>query len=271
VPRPFLVLQHIACEPPGAYEDELRAWGGELHRVEVDEGEPLPNWREFAAIIAMGGPMGAYEEEQHPWLADEKRLIAEAVRAGRPFWGVCLGAQLLSASLGARVSAGSAAEVGLLAVQTTAAAAEDHVFGGLPATFNALQWHGDTWELPAGAVALARSDAYEQQAFVYERAYGVQFHLEVTTALATEWGDVPAYARSLEAIVGPGALPRLLGQIAAQEVEMVRLARRLFRRWLDDVVAPAEAVAEPAAPGPTAAGPAAAGPAAAGPRPADTI
>ena len=184
---PLLVLQHIACEPPAAYEDELRAWGLELRRVEVDEGEPLPDWREFAGIVAMGGPMGAYEDERLPWLTDEKRLIAEAVRVGTPYWGVCLGAQLLASALGAHVYAGPEAEVGVLPVHVTAAAVSDPVFCLAPPEFWALQWHTDTWELPAGAIRLAGSDAYEQQAFVFERAYGVQFHLEIDTRLTTEW------------------------------------------------------------------------------------
>ena len=119
----LLVLQHIACEPPAAYEDELVARGVPLARVEVDEGEPIPDWREFAGIVAMGGPMGAYEDDAYPWLAEEKRLIAEAVRSGQPYWGVCLGAQLLAASLGARVYPGERAEVGVLPVRLTEAAA----------------------------------------------------------------------------------------------------------------------------------------------------
>ena len=232
----LLVLQHIACEPPGAYEDELRVWGAELHRIEVDEGEPLPDWREFDGIIVMGGPMGAYEEQSVPWLAAEKRLIAEAVRAGAPLWGVCLGAQLIASSLGAIVGPGARAEVGVLAVRRTSHAAQDPVFSVAPEKFHALQWHGDTYELPEGAVQLARSDEYEQQAFVIGRAYGLQFHLEVTTALAARWGEVPAYAQSLEGIWGDGALPRLLGEVAARETEMVGLARRLFAAWLGRVV-----------------------------------
>src|ERR1700722_11847027 len=123
----ILVLQHIACEPPAAYEDELRAWGANLHRVQIDEGDPLPDWRQFAGIVAMGGPMGAYEDDRLPWLTAEKRLIADAVRAGTPYWGVCLGAQLLAASLGAAVFPGPQAEVGLLPVFTTAAASGDPV------------------------------------------------------------------------------------------------------------------------------------------------
>ena len=98
-----LVLQHIACEPPGYYEDVLLDRGGVIHRVEVDEGDPLPDWREFELIVAMGGPMSVNDEDEFPWLVPEKRLICEAVHAGTPFWGACLGVQLLASSLGARV------------------------------------------------------------------------------------------------------------------------------------------------------------------------
>jgi GMP synthase-like glutamine amidotransferase len=232
----LLVLQHIACEPPAAYEDELVAWGAGLHRVEVDEGEPLPDWREFAGIIAMGGPMGAYEDAAFPWLSAEKQLIAEAVHAGTPFWGVCLGSQLLAAALGARVYAGPEAEVGMLPVFATEAAADDPVFDALPPEFVALQWHGDTFDLPDGAVLLARSKQYEQQAFVFERAYGLQFHLEIDAALATTWGDVPAYARSLSELLGDDALPRLVNEVREHEGDATGLARHLFAAWLERVV-----------------------------------
>ena len=83
------------------------------------------------------------------------------------------------------------------------------MFAEAPPEFVALQWHADTFELPDGAVQLARSDAYEQQAFVFKRAYALQFHIEIDAALATEWGDVPAYAQSLDELLGPGALPTL--------------------------------------------------------------
>jgi GMP synthase-like glutamine amidotransferase len=99
-----------------------------------------------------------------------------------------------------------------------------------------LQWHGDTYELPAGATRLARSEHYEQQAFVVDRAYGLQFHLEVPASLAREWGRVPAYAESLEALPKPLPLARLVNQVADHEEEMTRLARTLFARWLEHVV-----------------------------------
>ena len=232
----FLVLQHIACEPPAAFEDELLVWGATVDRIEVDEGDPLPDWRGYAGIIAMGGPMGAYEDDRLPWLAAEKRLIADAVRAGTPYWGVCLGAQLLAASLGARTFPGPAAEVGVLPVRLTEAARTDPVFGTLSAEFVALQWHADTYDLPEGAVRLAESVAYPQQAFTVHNAYAMQFHLEIDASLATRWGDVPAYAHSLEQLLGPGALPRLIEEVRRHQVQTTQHARRMFAAWLEHVV-----------------------------------
>jgi GMP synthase (glutamine-hydrolysing) len=231
----LLVLQHIACEPPAAFEDELRSRGLELLRVELDEGDALPDWREFPAIVVMGGPMGAYEEDEHPWLAAEKRLLREAVEADVPVWGVCLGAQLLAGALGARVYPGERPEVGLLPVELTSAASSDPVFAEAPSSFPTLQWHGDTFDLPAGATLLASSPAYPNQAFRIGRSYALQFHIEVSLELATEWGEVPAYAQSLEATLGPGALDRLLAGVEEHADVTLPLARRLFGSWLQHV------------------------------------
>ena len=231
----LLVQQHIACEPPAAFEDELRSRGLDLVRVELDEGDPLPDWREFPAIVVMGGPMGAYEENEHPWLAAEKRLLREAVDADVPVWGVCLGAQLLAGALGARVYPGEQPEVGLLPVELTSAASSDPVFGEAPTSFPTLQWHGDTFDLPEGATLLASSPAYPNQAFRIGRSYALQFHIEVSPELATEWGEVPAYAQSLESTLGPGALDRLLAGVEEHADVTLPLARRLFGNWLERV------------------------------------
>jgi GMP synthase-like glutamine amidotransferase len=228
-----LVLQHIACEPPGVYEDVLREREATLHRVEVDAGDELPDWREFSAIVAMGGPMSANDEGELPWLRDEKELVAEAVQASMPFWGVCLGVQLLAASLGARVYAGAEPEVGVLPVELTEEGRLDPVFSALPPTLPALQWHGDTFDLPAGAVRLAGSPAYPNQAFRFDHAYGVQFHLEVSGDMAREWMDVPEYASALERTIGGETLLRAVDDAAA---EMLDHGRALFERWLDFVV-----------------------------------
>ena len=228
-----LVLQHIACEPPGVYEDVLRERGATLRRVEVDAGDELPDRRAFDAIVAMGGPMSANDDDALPWLREEKKLVAEAVRAGMAFWGVCLGVQLLAASLGARVYAGAEPEVGVLPVELTEEGRGDPVFSALPPTLPALQWHGDTFDLPPGALRLAGSPAYPNQAFRFENAYGVQFHLEVSSKMAREWMDVPAYANALEQTIGGETLLRA---VDARVDEMLEHGRALFARWLDHVV-----------------------------------
>jgi GMP synthase-like glutamine amidotransferase len=229
-----LVLQHIACEPPGVYEDVLRERGAAIHRVELDEGEPLPDWREFDAIVAMGGPMSVNDEDELPWLRAEKTLIAEAAHAGVPIFGACLGSQLLAASLGGEVVAGPAPEVGILPVFLTEAAAGDPVFAGLPHELPTLQWHGDTFSLPEGAVLLASSPAYPNQAFRWgERAYGVQFHLEVSREMAEEWARVPAYANALAEVLGPGSAEALVDEVAARSDGMLAHGRELFARWCD--------------------------------------
>ena len=233
----ILVLQHIACEPPAAYGDALVARGHVLHPVEVDEGEPLPDWREFQAIVAMGGPMGAYEDDRHPWLADEKRLIAEAVHAGLPYFGACLGVQLLAAALGARVHPGPEPEVGLLEVERTPEGDEDPVASLLPRRFTALQWHGDTFDLPEGAVPLFSSPLYPNQGFRYGPvAYGVQFHLEVDAELADAWSRVPAYREAADRVLGDGGLDRLLDGVRAEAGAMLPHARLLVDGWLDQAL-----------------------------------
>jgi len=231
-----LVLQHIACEPPGVYEDVLDERGFELKRVEIDAGEPLPAFAEFHAVVAMGGPMSAGDDHRLPWLREEKAWIADAVRANVPYWGVCLGVQLLAASLGARVYTGSEPEVGVLPVALTDEGCVDPVFAGLPRSFPTLQWHGDTFELPDGAVRLAGSAPYRNQAFRVKRAYGVQFHLEVSPAMARDWAAVPEYDASLRRVLGADGAAGLLRAVDERAPEMLGLGRGLFERFLDQVV-----------------------------------
>jgi GMP synthase (glutamine-hydrolysing) len=231
------VLQHIGCEPPGLFSDILRRHGIAAETVELDEGGELPDWRSLDLVLAMGGPMGANDEGEHPWLAGEKRWIAAAVRAGVPYFGVCLGAQLIAASLGAPVWTGAAPEVGILPVALTDAGRSDPVLGALGDEFPALQWHGDTFGLPAGAVHLARSEAYPNQAFRFgTAAYAVQFHVEVTDRMLAEWGQVPAYRESARAVLGASGLETLAGEFAAARVSMARSASLMFTGWLDQAV-----------------------------------
>ena len=232
-PTRVLILQHIACEPPGAFSDVLGERGAETVTVELDEGEKLPDWREFSHIIAMGGPMSVNYDAALPWLTAEKRLIAEAVRAGKPFWGTCLGVQLLAASLGAKVYRGPALEIGLLPVKLTEAARKDPLFRGFPEDLLTFQWHGDTFDIPDGGVRLAASEVCPNQAFRWgDRAYGIQFHLEVSPELARSWGAVPEYRAGLERTLGPGALDGLVTQLDRTGGTLTEAGRTLFERWL---------------------------------------
>jgi GMP synthase-like glutamine amidotransferase len=234
-----LVLQHIACEHPGVFSEVMRERGAEAVPVEVDEGEPLPDWRGFDGILVMGGPMGAGDDAEHRWLAAERELVRDAVEAGKPFLGVCLGVQLLAAALGARVYATERPEVGLLEVELTDEGRDDPLFAGLGERFVSLQWHGDTFDLPAGAVRLASSPPVPNQAFRFgDAAYGVQFHLEVTGQMAVEWGSIPAYRESLAATLGDAAGAEFIADVERRSSELHPPARRLFANWLDLVGAP---------------------------------
>jgi GMP synthase-like glutamine amidotransferase len=227
-------LQHISCEPPGVYEDILVEKGAWIHRVEIDEGQQLPDWRGFDAIIAMGGPMSMNDDATLPWLTAEKRWVKEAVLAGQPYWGVCLGVQLLAASLGARVYAGPRPEIGIMPVYLTAAAHDDAIFSDLPRELLAFQWHGETFDLPEGAVLLATSPTYPNQAFRWKKkAYGVQFHVEVSADMAAQWSQVPAYKVALERVLGAGAATKLVGDVTHEQKGLHSYARRLFENWLE--------------------------------------
>jgi GMP synthase (glutamine-hydrolysing) len=228
-----LVLQHIACEPPGAFAEVMGERGWKTVTCEIDETGSAPDAADFDAIIAMGGPMSVNDEQELPWLADEKRLIGDAVRAGMPYFGACLGVQLLAASLGARVYAGSSPEVGILPVELTDAGRVDPVLGGLDGQILTLQWHGDTFDLPLDGVLLAGSEAYPHQAFRYgEYAYGIQFHIEVSAEMAEEWAHIPEYARSLEQTVGVHALDEMISALRDERgARMQQHARELFGRW----------------------------------------
>lgn len=173
-------LQHVPFEGLGSIADWLSARGAVVTATELfDPAQRLPAVEDFDLLIAMGGPMSVSDEAEYPWLVAEKALIADAVAAGKAVLGVCLGAQLIASALGAGVHPNPVKEIGWFPVAACPAPPPGaFVF---PESAQVFHWHGDTFELPRGAVRLASSEACKNQAFqLGERVMGLQFHLEVT-------------------------------------------------------------------------------------------
>lgn len=176
------VLQHVPFEGPAAIAHWARNRGHSLSVSHLYAGDPPPDLDRFDRLVVMGGPMSVVDEAEHSWLEHEKARIDEAIRGGKSVVGICLGAQLVAEALGAHVSRNPHKEIGWLPVRLTEAARAHPLCADLPVTQQVFQWHGDTFELPPGAVQLASSEACEQQAFLFgDRVLALQFHLESTT------------------------------------------------------------------------------------------
>lgn len=176
------ILQHIQCETPGIISDCLQTANIDMHFVRTFEENPIPsNLDAQAGLVVMGGPMSVYDHEKFPFLLEEQRLIEKALKDDKPVLGVCLGSQLLAATLGADVKSGAQKEIGWHPVALKEFAATDYLWKELPDRFTAYHWHGDVFDLPQGAVSLASSEMTPCQAFRYGvHAYGFLFHMEVT-------------------------------------------------------------------------------------------
>jgi GMP synthase-like glutamine amidotransferase len=171
-------LQHVLFEGPANIAAWARMRGHPLGSTALFKGESLPSSDLFDALVVMGGPMSVHDEAQYPWLAAEKKLIEQSIKSAKLVLGVCLGAQLLADVLGAKVYRNKHKEIGWFPVRHVQ---EGSAAGGIPRTFTAFHWHGETFDLPAGAVHLAESDGCVNQAFEFGgRALALQFHLEVT-------------------------------------------------------------------------------------------
>ncbi len=187
--KPVLVVCQVPHEGLGTIADALARNRLPYMLIDAIAGGPHHfDPRYLAGLIVMGGPMNVDEVEKYPALADEVRWLRQAVDALLPVLGVCLGAQLLAKALGSPVYANRVKEIGWYEIDFLPAALTDPLFENVSPQTTVFQWHGDTFDLPAGAVQLARSPRCENQAFRFgDRAYGLQFHMEVTTAIIESW------------------------------------------------------------------------------------
>lgn len=231
----ILVFQHIAIEHPGVFREFFAETGLPWQAVELDEGEAIPDLAGYDALWVMGGPMDVWQEAEHPWLGPEKAAIREAVVERRmPFFGFCLGHQLLAEVMGGEVGRSVTPEVGIMDMELAEAGRVHPVFDGLPARGPCLQWHGaEVTRVPAGAQVLASSPACRVQALAFgDAVVSVQYHVEITPHTVPQWAEVPEYAASLEATLGAGALQRLRAEADAAMPVFNIAARRLFDNWL---------------------------------------
>jgi len=184
------VFQHVPHEGLGTFEKTLRACGVELkffHSYREDLAG-LTLGSDCAGVIVMGGPMSANDGEKLPFIREELRLIESALKQDLPFLGVCLGSQLLAKALGMRVYRGEQKEIGWYPLWVRPEAKGDPLLGDFPPRLEMFQWHGETFEQPAGTQLLASSELYLNQAFRYgERAYGLQFHAEMSPEMIADW------------------------------------------------------------------------------------
>lgn len=185
-----LIFQHSPGEGPGALCDHIVSHQDEMQIVHLYNGQPIPQLEDFDLLLVMGGPMDVWEVESYPWLVSEKQAIRTWVRdLNRPYFGICLGHQLLIDALGGTCTRMQVPEIGVLPVELTNNAKQDPLFAALPWQFRVLQWHGVGAEkLPSGTTVLARSAGCPVQAIrVGDLAWGVQFHPEIVQGTISAW------------------------------------------------------------------------------------
>lgn len=203
-------LEHAPFEGPGRIAMWAAERGHTLFRTALFNGEPLPAMDGFDLLAIMGGPMSIHEHRSHPWLADEKEFLSQAIRAGKPILGICLGAQLLADVLGGKVFENPVKEIGWFPVRLLD---RNGPFSGFPDELVVMHWHGDTFTIPDGARRMAESDACPNQAFIHgDRVVGLQFHIELEqvgiedlSAASLDEAGIERFTQTREQLLAPPA------------------------------------------------------------------
>lgn len=229
------VFQHVPHEILGTFHPLLKEQGlrikyinfGRDPHAEIDVSE-------YEGLIVLGGPMGVYEAEQFPHLKREMEQIEKAIQSNKPVLGICLGAQLIAATLGAEVAKAKKKEIGWFDIEVTEAGSKDPLFKNLKKREKVFQWHGDNLMLPKNAEWLATSPDCPYQAFRFgESVYGFQFHLEVDEAMIERWLNVPSMRSELVEFGGERAV-ETVQQVTTERISHLKsLSEKVFSTYLD--------------------------------------
>jgi GMP synthase (glutamine-hydrolysing) len=219
----------------GVFGDVVAARGHRLEEWSLAWDTPLPRPLDaYGAVLVFGGAMHADQDRHHPWLREENLFLQRLLDLRTPVLGICLGAQLLAAALGARVRPNRVREIGWYRLQPALQAKEDRLFRHFDGSQHVFQWHAYTFDLPPGGLHLASTESCEHQAFRFgERAYGLQFHLEADEALIQRWLAVPAYRAELEAEAGAESVARVLRDTHGHVAPALKLSERVFHEFIE--------------------------------------
>jgi GMP synthase (glutamine-hydrolysing) len=226
-----VALRHVAFEDLGLLATQLDARGfAYSYREAPIDDLADPTIERADLLIVLGGPVGAYETADHPFLTEEIALVARRLAAHRPTLGICLGAQLMAAALGARVYPGGIKAIGWGPVTPTAEGLASALAPLAEPTAEVLHWHGDTFDLPDGAVRLAADRDYPNQAFAHgPAALALQFHLEVDPDRLGAW----FVGHTVELAAAGVSIPALRAASLARSATARARAARIFGDWLD--------------------------------------
>ncbi len=226
--KPLAAIENEDIAHLGLAEEVFLAEGVLVEHVRAWKGEDLPPLEDVGALVPLGGDMNVDDVDAHPYLAAERAHLAEAVRRGMPVLGICLGGQLLARALGAAVTRSQVPELGIVPIRLTEEGRRDPLLSCFQDGDPVFQWHVDTFDVPADATLLATGDAVPNQAFrAGERAWGVQFHPEVTAEELDDWLEV---VPDVEATYGR-TKDQIRREIAARLHTMQGRSRELFRRF----------------------------------------
>ncbi len=234
--KPIHIFRHNASEGAGYFSDFLERHGIPFHIVKLDQGEAVPGSLDnISALVFMGGAMSVNDDID--WIAAELNLIRMAIAADMPVLGHCLGGQLISKALGGKITTNPVKELGWLPVQKQNNAVADDWLTGLPDSFTAFHWHGETFSIPDGATNILASQHCPNQAFVIGNTLAMQCHIEMKAEMVIKWATIHA----ADIASATDTIQTYEQQVESLDEKIAVLqshADKLYQRWLQALIKP---------------------------------